>query len=252
MNLFKILIVDDDPIILEDIITLIDWEKEGFEVVTAVNGEQGLQKATSIVPDIIMTDVRMPYMDGLSMIKELKKAGMKAHVLMLSAYGEFSYVREAMQLGAEDYILKPELSPQVLLDKLDHIRERLTGKAELPQFVKEKPEVCYSPLINNVIEYIKGHYNEPSLKNNQIADYVGISSGRLCVRFKEEVGQTISDYLTNVRISCARQLLKTGKYKVYEVASLVGFSNSTYFSSVFREKTGVTPIQYNGGEADET
>lgn len=245
MKIYKILIVDDDPIILEDILTIIDWEKEGFNVITAVNGEQGLQKSIVSEPDIIMTDVRMPYMDGLSMIKEIKAAGLSSRFLMLSAYGEFSYVREAMQLGVCDYILKPELSSQNLLEK---IRKMMEDEADAAKRVEKKTEVSYSPLINNAIAYICAHYNEPDLKNSQIADFVALSSGRLCVRFKEEVGQTLSDYITDVRVAQAKELLISGRYKVYEVASLVGYNNSTYFSSVFHDRTGISPAQYHGGD----
>lgn len=251
MSTYKILIIDDDPIILEDILSMIDWKKEGFDVITAINGEQGLQKTLSYVPDIIFTDVRMPYMDGLSMVKEIKKTGVTAKILMLSAYGEFSYAREAIQFGVSEYILKPELSETVLLEKLTRIRAQLDGTEKSPQFIKERQKENYSPIINSVVEYIHGHYNEVTLKNNQIADYIALSSGRLCVRFKEEVGQTISDYITDVRIAHAKDLLESGKYKVYEVSSLVGFSSSTYFSSVFHKRTGIAPTQYTGDDKHE-
>ena len=139
-----------------------------------------------------------------------------------------------------------------LLEKLIKIRDMQEGKEKEFKSANWEQTLRYSPIINNVITYINEHYSESAMKNADIAEAVELSVGRLCVRFKDEVGITLSEYITECRISNAKRLLLDGSYTVYEVAMIVGFGNSTYFGSVCRDHMGVPPIQYCvGGKQKE-
>lgn len=234
--MIKTMIVEDEKIILEDILDIVDWKAEGFDIVaTALNGKQGLTKFEKYHPDLVITDIRMPIMSGIDMMRSIRHQNESTLFLILSAYDEFEYAKAALRLGAEDYILKTELSQKYLHEKLAAIRKKLDL-----QFYEKN----YPPVIVNALEYISQNFADPDLKIDTIAWAVGLSSGRLSVLFKKEVGCTINDYLTQLRIGEAKRLLSTGNYKVYEVSDRVGFRTSQYFSQIFFQYTGQYPSSY--------
>lgn len=130
MNPLKLMIVEDDPFILSDLTTIIDWSAEGLDVITAANGKQGLHKFEQFLPMIVITDVRMPFMDGLEMMSQIKKQNPYIQFLILSAYNDFAPVQEALRQGARDYILKQDISAELLREKLSAIRDILAEQRE--------------------------------------------------------------------------------------------------------------------------
>lgn len=123
MEPITVMIAEDEKIVLQDLLTIVDWEAEGFRVSTiAVNGKQGLQRFQADRPRLIISDVRMPAMDGLTMVRAIKKIDPGVYVIILSAYEEFEYAHEAIRLGAEDYIVKTEMNAELLSRKLREIR----------------------------------------------------------------------------------------------------------------------------------
>ena len=105
--MYRALIVDDEDIIKIGLKTIIDWEQLGFEIVgTAEDGLEAIKMVEELSPDLIITDIIMPRMDGIELMEELKKRGFAGKIIVLSNYGEVDYVKRAMKLGAEDYILK--------------------------------------------------------------------------------------------------------------------------------------------------
>lgn len=108
MDLYKVLLVDDEPEVIEAVIRKMDWEGLGFQVAGyAQNGEEALEMAESNVPDVVMTDIKMPFMDGLTLSKRLKEKYGEIKVIIFSGFDEFEYAREAIKLEVEEYILKP-------------------------------------------------------------------------------------------------------------------------------------------------
>ena len=106
--MLKVLIVDDEPLVRRGIVLGVDWSARGCVVVgEAANGEEGLAAVERYKPNLIITDVRMPRMDGIEMMNRLRSAGCRAHVIVLTAHSDFSYARSALQFGADDYLLKP-------------------------------------------------------------------------------------------------------------------------------------------------
>ena len=137
--MIKTMLVEDEKIILEDLLTIIDWKAEGFEVVaTARNGRQGLSFFEQYVPELIITDIRMPVMDGLAMLKSIKHIKPSVRFLILSAYNDFEYAKTALRLGAQDYILKTEISARYLHEKLSAIKISMNEETELLYAAAEK------------------------------------------------------------------------------------------------------------------
>ena len=157
--------------------------------------------------------------------------------VILSGYADFSYAQQAIHLGVEDYLLKPVTISMVkeLLDKL----QEPAGKKESAVSSNE----CYSAIVRKAVEEIHRHYSQPLRLESFAADN-NITPQYLSSLFSKETGTTFSNYLRDVRIEKAKELLKEGNQKVYEIACAVGYPDQKYFSKIFRECVGVSAKQY--------
>lgn len=132
-ELISVMIVDDEKMILEDMRTIIDWEKLGYQLIaTAFNGKQALRKYRELHPQVIFTDIRMPFMDGIEMISEIRKTDEKVSIILLTAYEDFSYAKAAIRLGITEYVIKSEITENSLSDLLSRLKTNIikTGKRE--------------------------------------------------------------------------------------------------------------------------
>lgn len=124
--MIKILIADDEALVRAGIKSLISWEKYGYEIIEeAQNGEEAYQKIVSLHPDILITDIKMPKMDGITLLRTLKENNISIASIILSCYDEFDLVREAMRYGAKDYLLKLSIDAPSLLAVLNEIKKSL-------------------------------------------------------------------------------------------------------------------------------
>ncbi len=137
MDLYKVILVDDEEEVREAIRRRIDWEEIGFTVVgTAENGEEALELAENCEPDVVMTDIQMPFMDGLTLLKKLKERLPDIRSVIFSGYDDFEYAKEAIKLEAEEYILKP-VDAQELRNIFLRIKDRLDEQLELRRNVEQ-------------------------------------------------------------------------------------------------------------------
>ena len=243
--MLKVLIVDDEDLVRRGIVLGVDWAARGCVVVgEAANGEEGIAAVERYSPNLIITDVRMPRMDGIEMMKRLRQKGCKAHVIILTAYSDFSYARSALQFGADDYLLKP-FRDQELIAAIDKVRQKerdltaLTPQDTLPLVKGDK-----SKYVLQALEYIAGHYSDQDISITTIAAHLGVSEGHLSHVFKKETSYTIISYLTQYRVHTAMKLLQDCRYKVYEVAEMVGYRDVAYFGSTFKKLVGMSPSEY--------
>ena len=268
----RVLVVEDEEMIRKGIVLTVDWKALDCEVAgEAANGEEGLAAAERLKPDIIITDLKMPKMDGIAMLTELRKRGCTSKVIILTAYNSFSYARSALRLGAVDFLLKPyhdgELEEAILRlrelypedDASDAAGETAGGNGAADPGVpgaagagKEAdalpvPELWDgqgSRYVRQAIAYIREHYSDPDICVSEIAGALGISEGHLSHMFKKETGGTILFWMTRCRIREAIRLLKGGSMKIYEVAEAAGYRDIAYFSSTFKRITGHSPSEY--------
>ena len=197
--MLKVLIVDDEPIVRHGIVQGVDWKAMGCIVVgEASNGKEGLEYYSQYQPDIIIADIRMPQMDGIDMLRELRSKNAKVNVILLSAYSDFEYVRSALKLGAVDYLLKP-FELEEMEKAISQIRQK-----ELEQTVIEPKDIL--PDVKNVkskyvkltIGYIAEHYAESDVSITSIAKHLFISESHLSHVFRSEIiliGQILTSLL---------------------------------------------------------
>lgn len=243
--MLKVLIVDDEALVRRGIALGVDWAAMGCVVVgEASNGEEGLAAVERYSPNLIITDVRMPRMDGIEMMNRLREKGCRAHVIVLTAYSDFSYARSALQFGADDYLLKP-FRDQELTAAIGKIRQKEREQAALtPQETLPLAKGDKSKYVLQALEYIAAHYADQDISITSIAAHLGVSEGHLSHVFKKETSYTIISYLTQYRIHTAMKLLQDCRYKVYEVAEMVGYRDVAYFGSTFKKLVGVSPSEY--------
>ena len=129
--MLKVVLVEDEPLVRQGLALAVDWASMGCVVVgEAEDGEEGCRVARKTDPDLILTDVRMPRMDGISMIARLRQEGCRAEFIILTAYSDFEYAHSALKLGVTDYLLKPFEDDSELEAAVEKIRQRLAQRAQ--------------------------------------------------------------------------------------------------------------------------
>ena len=245
----KVLIVDDEKYVRLGIKNDTDWSLIDCEVVgEAANGQEGLEKAKELKPDVVISDIKMPKMTGIEMSEILLEKYPDMKVIFLTAYDEFEYARAAIRIGASDYLLKPfdDGSLEGAIQRLLHLHPNSvnSSKAEeqlIPLTSKSDVENKY---IKEAIDYIEKNYSDSDFSIISMAEAIGVSEGHLSRLFKAETGLSINNYLTRLRIRKAMDYLKDIKVKVYEVADKVGYQDIAYFSNTFKKLVGKSPSDY--------
>ena len=241
--MLKVLIVEDEELIRKGIVLTVDWASLDCVVVAeAANGLEALQAVERYDPNLIITDLKMPLMDGIEMLQELRRRKNPVAVIILTAYDTFSYAQSALRLGAVDYLLKPfrdgELENAVLRAK------KKLADTPAPEGFPGLKKGSKSKYVLEAMAFIGNHYNDPEISVGTIAAHLGISEGHLSHIFKKETDYSPLSYLTRYRIHKAMNLLKDCRVKVYEVATQVGYRDIAHFSSTFKKYTGMSPSEY--------
>ncbi|MFB9276211.1 response regulator transcription factor [Cohnella cellulosilytica] len=247
-----LLIVDDEPRTRLGIQKTLDaWSAGRHRIETAASGVEALEWLKSNTAHILITDVRMPEVDGLQMLETLSERGRLPVVIVISGYAEFEYAKKSLQLGAFEYILKP-LDKSLLIDavqralELDSGRERIDAMEKLvdPKLLEVgRDEARYGTAIKDAIDYIYAHLHE-AISMKQVADQLHLNASYFSVLFKEQTGVTFSDYVTLRRLQKAKELLVTTSMPIWEIAEKVGYQTAKYFIKVFKENEGSSPSQY--------
>ncbi len=242
--MLKVLIVEDEEMIRKGIVLTVDWAALDCVVVgEAANGVQGLEAARRLEPSLIITDLKMPQMDGIEMLKALRAEGCKAYVIILTAYDHFSYAQSALRLGAVDYLLKP-FHDGDLENAITRLQQRMQSGGEQAAPIGATRKGDKSKYVLEAMDYISKHYNDPDISVGSVAESLNISEGYLSHTFKKETDYTLLNYITRYRIHKAMELLKDCRVKVYEVAEQVGYRDIAYFSATFKKYTGISPSEY--------
>lgn len=284
--MYRVMIVDDEIVSQNIIKSYIDDTLPMYAVTSVCgNGQEALDSFLSSPVDIILVDIRMPVMDGLTFIERLQKITGDVEIIVLSAYSEFIYAQTAMRFGVAHYILKPldfkELRSsldaavqaldyrriaQTALRSLNDEQERndrklcrsnqagTTGKQPLissNEISSENTDLSAADLvfdasvqtsINNAINYMREHYAE-DLTRDAVAETVYMSGAHFSRCFKIVTKVSYKDYLTEIRMQKAIELLKTNA-KISDIAKRVGYSNPNRFNINFRQYTSYTPSEY--------
>ncbi|MBR0149680.1 MAG: response regulator [Lachnospiraceae bacterium] len=387
--MIKVFLAEDEYVIRAGIRNNVDWEAHGYEFCgEAGDGELAFSLIRKLNPDIVVTDIRMPFMDGLELSRHIKEELPKTEIIILSGYEEFEYAKRSIELGVAQYLLKP-ISAEKLIEELDRIKEKILKKREEGDFLDKLNELSgafekvsrsytdkndrddtegahvfkadldvgninlevikseklkaflktgetedveifledffaeisnemrsvmfcqymimdiyfmvadfmeqlggdrscvevfdftarrepdsetasryitrivksavafrvesssdkYRDVVDSVIAYIDENYSREGLSLNDVASHVGLSPNHLSTVFSQKTGKTFIKYLTDRRISKAKELLRCTGKKSAEISVMVGYSDPHYFSSLFKKTTGITPKEYRQKKA---
>lgn len=253
-------VADDELWIRERIITSIDWGKIGVTVIgSAADGEEALTLCRELKPDIILTDIRMPGINGLDFIKTLHDEKNNTKIIIISGYSDFNYARQAIKIGVVDYILKPVENAElinIVKKCIRHIeaeayKDSLIEQAESGKRITEKlagyvngpGNVRKRNTIERAINFINDNYDK-TLTLNDISEEVMLNPSYFSSLFRETVGIPFNKYLTGLRIHKAKELMNDPTLRIKEIAGMVGYENTRYFIRVFKSITGLSPNTY--------
>ena len=241
--MYKVLIVDDEPVIVEGLRKIVDWEKYNCVVVgTASSGKEGLEMTEKYQPDILFTDIRMPGMDGLTMIAALRSEHRNMQIVILTGYRDFEYARTALNLGVFRYLVKPSKMKE-LDEAMESLTERLDklGRSK-EQEVLEDTENANNFVVKQALSYIEQHYKE-KLQLTDVAEKVYVSHWHLS-KLLNSTGKSFSDLLNEVRIENAKKLMEDSSLHIADISERVGFADTAHFSRVFKKYTGMSAGEY--------
>lgn len=240
--MYKVVIADDEVWIVFGIKKLIHRSGEPFVVTgEASNGIQAYDLVREMKPDILITDIRMPGLNGLELMKKLKEEKIYVSVIFISGYAEFSYAREALQMGAFDYLLKPVESEELtaLLEKWRLQKEKL----KMDSVDNEKEQNITDPRIKKILDEINQNY-AGNLSLGALAEQYNMSIGHLSTLIRKEAGMSFSEYVTQKRMEDAKKLLYREELSIEEIAELSGYHDYFYFIKAFKKYTGKSPSVY--------
>lgn len=238
--MYCVMLVDDEPRSLEGMTLLIDWEAEGFRICAqCANGRQALALLPTAQPDLIVTDLYMPEMGGLDLMKAARQAGYTGQFMILSGHPEFSLAREAMSLGVAGYLLKPP-DAQEAADTLREVRQALLVRQSMQPPSEAEPEASLAARIH---EYIAAHFAQDiSLGSmGQALNHNPAYLGRL---FQREMGENFRPWLHAYRLDRAAERLRSEAISAYVIAGEVGYLKYAYFLEKFKQRFGMTPERY--------
>lgn len=253
--MYKVVIIDDEPIIVRGLTAMIPWEKYDCKVVgSAENGQEGVRVIRELRPQIVFSDIYMPGMDGLMMAAAIKSEFEDLELTILTGYRDFELAQRAIRLGVTRFLLKPsnmEELEEAVQAMVAHLRKKgITGedvekKAEEPAEPQEKqPEQeAGTFVVHKALQYMKDNYCH-KVTLTDVADNTYVSQWHLSKLLNRHTGQSFSELMNTIRIDKAKELLKDPSLRIGDVAEQVGFVDMAHFSRVFKKITGISANEY--------
>jgi YesN/AraC family two-component response regulator len=270
-----ILICDDEPMVRIGLKAMLEEiAPVEHEYIEAENGHELIKKA-ALRPDIAFVDVQMPIMGGLDAIEAVAELYPEIRWALLTGYAQFDYAQRALQLGVVDYLLKPVGIKQIaeLMSRISVMKDSdRTVRNYLKSITDHEFDVSSSERIAERIQEITGtdgghefvadiiskakayvlqHYRD-NIGVSSIAYYLQITPNYLSRIFNAQTGTKLSDYLSEKRISKAKELLENPNVTIKGVAGQVGYYNAKHFAKVFQKMVGITPSKYQRLQAKKT
>lgn len=240
------MLVEDEMLLMQSLSRHIESLEAGFKVVCqASNGEDALKSLKKENIHLVMTDIRMPVMDGLTLAKRIHEQYPHILTVILTGYADFDYAREALKQGVFDYMLKP-VTMEDLESTLGRVRLHLQKFYELeedPALVGRDAE----EIVEYTVLYMREHYMD-DIDISSFSAAMGFTSAYLTKLFNKYKGDTPLKYLTDIRIHEAKRLLTDTGLPIREVGERVGYPDQFHFSKTFRKLTGLNPTAYRKQE----
>jgi len=242
--MFNIAIFEDNPLVLKSLASTIDWaELRCIVAGTAENGNDAYRLLNEIKIDIIISDIKMPGMDGLTLAQKVSEMGLHAKIILITGYHEFELARKAVGLGVVDLLTKP-LSNEDIRSAVNKAIEALDSESR--ETDEEQPFRApgnASSLVRHTIVFLNQHYAQ-DITLEITAGHFQVSPNHLSRLLKKETGTGFVELLTKIRMAEALKLLEKPDAKVYMVAEQVGYRDYAYFYQVFKKFYNVSPQKY--------
>ena len=246
----KILLVDDDIEICRYIKTeLSDW----YRFVICNNGKEALKQLLTDDFDLVVSDVVMPEMDGITLLRNIKGNANISHVpvIMLTSKSEISDRLEGIKLGADAYLAKPfsleelHLTVDNLIDNVRRLKGKFSGALKQDDKVEKIEVKGYDEeLMERIMKVVNENLSDSDFNVEKMCDEVGVSRTQLHRKLKEMTGVPTSEFLRNIRLNEAARLIREHKINITQVSYMVGFANNSHFSTAFKKYFGMSPTEY--------
>ena len=246
----NILVVDDEEVIVLGILKRIQKLRDVYvNIVGAYSGEEALTIMEDFIPDLVITDIQMPDMSGLELIAKIRGRDISNKIIILTAHEEFEYARQGLKYHVDDYLLKP-----IDWDVLEkYIRGLATASATSVQVDDILAEYAHrfhaidcksiSTAMKKILKYINANFSH-EISLTHLSVYTGMSESNICNIFKKELNMTFLDYVYELRLKKAIELLTTDPEKTMrDIAAMVGYRSERQFFRLFKNNLGVTPQQ---------
>lgn len=250
----KVLIIDDESIIVEGLTRIVPWERYNCQVVgSASDGISGGRAIREYRPDIVFTDIRMPGLDGLAMLSGLKSEFPNMQITVLTGFRDFSYAQQAIHIGVTRFLLKPSK-----MNELEEALEAMTANLQ-KQSGPKPPEDNIEPLnhsdvassfiVRQAVAYIEERCAE-KITLSDVADKCYVSQWHLSKLLNRHTEQNFYDLINGARIARAKHLLRDPSLRISEISELVGYSDTAHFSRVFKKQVGISANEYRNSPAE--
>ena len=253
----KLLIADDERFEREFLEEIATGQFPQIQTRTVENGRQAVETAALWGPDIVLMDIEMPGINGIEAAKRILAQMPDCKIIFVTAFSLFNYAYEAVKMGAYDYILKPvnpedvARSVQKCINQIE-TEHQLKAMAPVAESLAENSSYDKTTLLMDKVKtYLQHNYMLYGVSLDSISDILNINSSYFSMVFKKSVGVNFVDYLTELRINAAKDLLKDPFLTMAEVASMVGYESPNYFTRVFKKNTGLTPTEYRRTHAEK-
>ena len=241
--MWKALIIDDEKPVRIAISKLGKWSHFQIEPpLMASNGKEALTIMREIHPDLVFVDMSMPIMDGIAFLKTASAEFPGSRFIIISGYDDFSYAQQAIRYGVMDYLLKPIIETD-LNTAIQRAVESLCPGFTPADARKEETNLDSDTVTTIIHDYIDKHYSS-NIKISQFADKYFFSKEYLTRQFKARYHCGIYEYVLQVRMERARELLLNPEIKIQEIAQRVGYADNNYFSKAFRTYYGISPTAF--------
>lgn len=253
----RILIVEDNPDLRRFLVQLLSGT---YSVMTAENGKQGLEMAVEQQPDFILSDVTMPQMDGLTMVRMIKQNPDICHIpiIILSARASLQDKVAGIEQGIDDYITKPFSAQylkrrmrEVIADRsteqrrsLDEISQKQEGKSGEYQLSSVKIVDYDREMMQRLMAYLEENISNADLRVDDMVAAVNLGRTVFYNKLKSIVGMSPTDFVRDLRVRRAQEMMRSNHLTISEISIAVGFNDQRYFSRVFKKQTGMTPSEY--------
>ena len=244
-----VLIAEDDEDVRE---VLLEELEDEYRVLEAENGREALERAGETPPDLVVTDIMMPEMDGLELCRRLKSGELTSHipVIMLTSRGSVENQLEGLETGADDYVSKPFHMP-ILMARIRNLlvvrkqmRERFSGKELKVEPAEITVVSADEQLLQRAIGVVEEHMDDVDFNVEAFSSAIHMSRSALYLKLNGLVGQTPQEFIRTLRLKRAAQLLAESSDNMSEVAAQVGWLEPTHFSRAFKNQFGCSPSDY--------